>query len=275
MWLGDWFLIEKKHENHFSAVHKYYFKDDTYEEQHVQNITIFDNNNNLFGYTKKDHDRFWSKIKAPENELEDCWEWTAGLTVDGYGQFKIVTDRSPIGHHRVSYQMFFGPIPKCFVPGLKYLEVMHSCNNRLCCSPYHLSLGDSRMNGKYMVESKRSLTNELNPTCKHSNEIILEIFDKVQDGKLTSVKEIMSTYTMTFQEVHALFDGRIRGTLTEKYDLRKLKQKICRLNLITEEVLQIRQLIVDGVQTSTIAAMFNRPKRCIDDIKNNKSYTTV
>ena len=81
------------------------------------------------------------------------------------------------------------------------------------------------------------------------------------DGKLTSVKQIMSTYDMTFPEVHALFDGRIRGTLIEKYNLRQVKHKICRLNLTDEEVLQIRKLLIESTD--------------IYDIKNNKSYVNV
>ena len=54
-----------------------------------------------------------------------------------------------------------------------------------------------------------------------------------------------------------------------------LKQKICILMLIKEEVLQIRQLIGDSVNILKIAEMFNQSIQCIENVKNNKSYVNV
>jgi hypothetical protein len=276
MWLGDWFLISENSENNYNAIHKYYIKDNTYSLDHTQQINIFNQENNLFGYILKDYNRFWNKVNIPKDYENNCWVWNGGITSDNYGQFKIVTDRSPMGSHRFSYQMFYGPIPGCFIPHLEYLEVMHSCNNRLCCNPNHLSVGDSKTNGEYMVQSGRSLTNELNPAIIYSNDQVIDVFENVKNNNLKSVKEIMNKYKMTFSEVHALFDGRIRGTLTSKYDLKKLKKKICFTRLTTDEVIQIKILLKENTMTAVKnAKMFNKSKECVYGIKYGRYYKDV
>lgn len=75
-----------------------------------------------------------------------CWEWTGSKT-RGYGRLKIKGRK--FSAHRVSYEIFKGPIPKDLV-------VMHSCNNKSCVRPDHLSVGtpiqnsrDARRDGLY------------------------------------------------------------------------------------------------------------------------------
>lgn len=79
------------------------------------------------------HDRFWSKV----DKSGECWVWTAGLFSNGYGQFKC--DGYPIGAHVYSYEESNGPIPAGEV-------VMHSCDNRRCVRPSHLSAGRQSKN---------------------------------------------------------------------------------------------------------------------------------
>lgn len=69
--------------------------------------------------------RFWSKV----NVTTRCWEWTGTLHADGYGVF------FGMGQvwlaHRLSYEIFRGPIPKDRV-------LDHLCRNRKCVKPDHL-----------------------------------------------------------------------------------------------------------------------------------------
>lgn len=74
-------------------------------------------------------DRLWSKIaRVGEDE---CWEWTASRTGDGYGNIRV-NGRS-LRAHRLVYELEIGRIP----PGL---ELDHLCRNRACCNPAHLEV---------------------------------------------------------------------------------------------------------------------------------------
>lgn len=107
--------------------------------------------------------RFWNKVDIKDN-INECWNWIAGIFITGYGVFHLgykdetkkttVTIRS----NRMTYMLTKGDIPLD-------TEVQHLCNNRKCCNPYHLKLGNKSENMQYMVEcdryiGSRSLTDE-------------------------------------------------------------------------------------------------------------------
>lgn len=72
--------------------------------------------------TSADIARFWVKVIKKEG----CWEWTASLDPDGYGQFWL--NGRPIRAHRVAYTLLVGPIPEG-------MEIDHLCRNRACVNP--------------------------------------------------------------------------------------------------------------------------------------------
>src|SRR5262245_24463612 len=61
-----------------------------------------------------------------------CWEWTGSVAAaTGYGQYRTVDDNLLV--HRMAWELYVGPIPQGH-------QLHHSCENRLCFNPAHLSL---------------------------------------------------------------------------------------------------------------------------------------
>jgi hypothetical protein len=90
--------------------------------------------------------RFWSQVARDSDSK--CWEWQAGLNKQGYGMMRF--DGPPENAHRISWKLANG---RNIPPGMC---VMHSCDNRRCVNPAHLSLGTHEQNMADMVAKGRS-----------------------------------------------------------------------------------------------------------------------
>lgn len=88
-------------------------------------------------------DRILSSI-VPDLDT-GCWNWAMGRDTAGYGHFswKGRFQRSS----RFAWEAFIGPIPDG-------QWVLHKCDNRACCNPKHLFLGDAVDN---MVDMTRKM----------------------------------------------------------------------------------------------------------------------
>ena len=92
-------------------------------------------------------ERILNNIKIIEET--GCWEWQLSTQRNGYGQIKF--NKKMCRAHRVSYSAFNGEIPEG-------QEVMHSCDNRRCVNPDHLSVGTHQQNMSDIVKRGRQRT---------------------------------------------------------------------------------------------------------------------
>lgn len=106
----------------------------------------------MLDYTPKDIERFWSKVNKNgsihpyDASLGRCWEWMASRSKKGYGHFCL--SGKCWQSHRLSWYIAFNNIPD-------KIMVLHSCDNRCCVNPDHLSLGTNDDNMKDMVKKGR------------------------------------------------------------------------------------------------------------------------
>jgi hypothetical protein len=68
-----------------------------------------------------------------------CWEWTGWIHPNGYGILVMGGKSKKVRAHRFSWELHNGPIPAG-------VDALHKCDNRKCCCPDHLFLGDDRAN---------------------------------------------------------------------------------------------------------------------------------
>ena len=89
-------------------------------------------------------DRFWGKVCRGSGH--ECWIWTGALVPDGYGQVYV----SP-GIRRGAHAVAF------FLTHARWseMQVMHSCDNRRCVNPAHLSEGSNQDNARDMAAKGR------------------------------------------------------------------------------------------------------------------------
>lgn len=117
------------------------------------------NKDRLVEFSDGTVERFWSLVRIDTHAQTDvtrvCWEWMGETRKDGYGRF---TGCGRHHAHRLAYALW----NKTYPPD--DLLILHSCDNRLCVNPYHLTLGTHDANMADMAKKGRhgnaSLTRE-------------------------------------------------------------------------------------------------------------------
>lgn len=149
----------------------------------------------------KEPKRFWSKVDVGEGDA--CWEWQAGKSDTGYGQFGI---RGRLwGAHRVAWVLTFGPIPEG-------LLVCHRCDNPGCVNPYHLFLGTHKDNRRDAARKGRVTKGEGVCSSKLTEDEVWEIRELLEEG--VPRQEIADEFGVSRWSINAINRGKFWSWLS-------------------------------------------------------------
>lgn len=133
-------------------------------------------NRNAYPHTAEDLRRFEIRV----SKTDGCWMWTGAKFSNGYGMFTL--KRRAVRAHRFAW----------FVANSRHMPngavVMHSCDNRLCVNPAHLSLGAHIDNVHDRDQKNRTAKGSKSGQAKLTERDVIEIRSD-QRGHMTVARE--------------------------------------------------------------------------------------
>lgn len=140
--------------------------------------------------------RFWNKVDI--QGLNDCWDWIAGCSKDGYGHFHL--DYVDWRAHRLAWTLVNGPIPKG-------MHICHHCDNPKCINPRHLFLCTNEMNSADMIAKGRGIRGSANPNVKLTEDEVCKIRILYTTGRFTQV-ELATVFGVTNMTISHIVRGK-------------------------------------------------------------------
>lgn len=142
-------------------------------------------------------ERLQTNLKAPNEN--GCVEWSRYVNNSGYGLIRRGSQHE--GHalvHRVAYELAKGPVPEG-------LEVMHKCNNKLCCNPDHLEAGTHKQNIHDLIKTGRHVSTR---GSRLSDSDLREIVRLRRSGVV--MREIAQKFGVSRPMISLIFAGKTK-----------------------------------------------------------------
>lgn len=109
---------------------------------------------------------------------DECWEWQRAVNpVNRYGYFRVAKGVM-VSAHRYAYKATHDVTlePKQLV--------LHKCDNRRCCNPAHLYVGDHKQNAKDMMDRGRHRHGEWFGEDHHSARVTWDDVRRIRENQV-------------------------------------------------------------------------------------------
>lgn len=229
-------------------------------------------NLNICNIPEKTIDRFWDKVKEPENS-KDCWIWTGSLKNNKYG--KILVNKIEKCAHIFAYEYVFGPVPEG-------KNLYHICKNPLCVNPFHITF-IKKIGGK-KIQCKNNIIGCKNKNAKLIEYEVMEMLNLIYQGKFNSPLEIQNKYNISNYTLQSILNGNSWKHVTDQSKIplsliRKKYEDICNVkkSLSDDDVIKILNGIWNNEFTSIkqIAKKFKTYESIIREMLMGNNYKSV
>jgi len=147
-------------------------------------------------FSQKNLINFWKKVDIKGED--ECWNWTASLKGDGYGQFKL--NGTMKGAHCCSLFLAHAVQP------LNKPLTLHLCaGNRKCVNPNHLYYGDQPDNERDKVKDGTILKGESQWNSKLTEQQVREIRKKYIPREYTQ-KKLAEEYEISRSVIYRIIN---------------------------------------------------------------------
>jgi hypothetical protein len=200
--------------------------------------------------SQKTIERFWKYVD--KGGLDECWEWRGGKT-NGRGRFFIDPLVGAIDADKASWLIHNGKLPLG-------LYCVHTCRNRSCVNPDHVSWKTEEQYRHYMrgvvIES---IGGELSPEAKLSNEQARSI--RIAASKGTTEAELSLKYGVSRNVIQRVTTGRgykkAGGPIRKPFKVTPVVAGAIRHLHSTGNYRQIEIATAFGIHYSTVSRIIN------------------
>ena len=127
--------------------------------------------------------------------VDECWEWQGCKNNTGYGSMTV--SQKVYSAHRIIFALTYPGLIEVKAPTNKKLKqfILHKCDNRSCCNPNHMVLGNYDDNNKDAKNKGRS--------CAPKGE--KHKLAKLTQNQANQIRQIHKT-GLTFVELGKMFN---------------------------------------------------------------------